>query len=60
MVYSFNELLTKEVNRREFLITAGLVLLTVTGISGVIKSLTSLTDQQQTQSKGFGSGPYGQ
>ena len=52
-----NQLLEKEVDRKEFLLYAGLILLAVTGISGVLKNISSVT--QGKQHNGFGAGPYG-
>jgi len=56
-VTPLNELLETEVDRKEFLIYAGLILLAVTGISGALKNISSIS--QGKQQKGFGSGPYG-
>jgi len=56
-VQPLNQLLEKEVDRKEFLLYAGLIFLTLTGISGMLKNISSIT--QGKQQKGFGSGPYG-
>ena len=56
-VQPLNQLLEKEVDRKEFLLYAGLILLTITGVSGVLKNVTSITQGKQHQ--GFGAGPYG-
>ncbi len=52
-----NELLNKEVDRKEFLIYTGLILLTITGIPGVMKNVLNVINGKQQ--KDFGSGPYG-
>ena len=51
------KLLEKEVDRKEFLMFAGFILLTLTGISSVMKNVSSIV--QDKQQKGFSSGPYG-
>jgi hypothetical protein len=52
-----SELLTQEMNRREFLLYLGIILLTITGIIGMDKNLSGLVNKKQTN--GFGGGPYG-
>ncbi len=52
-----NNFLQKEVTRKEFLLLIGLFIITITGISGIIKSLNSISQTKTEQ--GFGSGPYG-
>jgi len=52
-----NQLLEKEVDRKEFLVYAGVLLLTVTGVSGVLKNVSAITNGKTE--KGFGGGPYG-
>jgi len=54
-----NQLLEKEVDRKEFLLYAGFLLLTITGISGVLKNISSITQGQAKQQAGFGGGSYG-
>jgi len=56
-IHPLNELLETEVDRKEFLICAGLILLAVTGISEALKNISSIT--QGKQQKGFGAGTYG-
>jgi len=51
------QLLETEMDRKEFLIEAGLILLTITGITGILKNISTIT--QGKQQKGFGTGPYG-
>jgi hypothetical protein len=51
-------LLEKEINRKEFILTLGMFLITVIGISGMLKNISALS--QGKQEKGFSSGPYGQ
>lgn len=56
----FDELLTKEMTRKEFLLHVGLLLLMITGITGLLKTLSNphLIAQNSTK-KHFGSGAYG-
>jgi len=56
-IQPLNQLLEKEVDRKEFLLYLGFILLALTGVSGVLKNISSIT--QGKQQKGFGSGPYG-
>lgn len=55
-----DDLLHKEMTRKEFLATAGLGLATVFGFSAVLRLLSgkSLSLQQSSQ-YGYGGGPYG-
>lgn len=50
-------LLAKQMDRREFLLHVGLVLLAVTGISSIVKIVTN--PKGETPKTGFGAGPYG-
>jgi hypothetical protein len=50
-------LMEKEMSRKEFLLYTGLILLAVTGVSGVWKNLSTVINGKKQ--KGFGSGPYG-
>lgn len=50
-------LMQKEMTRKEFLLYAGILLLTITGISGIWKNVSGIVNG--TPKKGFGSGPYG-
>ena len=52
-----NQLLETEMDRKEFLLYAGLILLTITGITGIFKNISTIT--QGKQQNGFGAGPYG-
>jgi len=52
-------LLVKEVDRKEFLMYVGAIFLTVIGVTGILKSITSLT-RGVKQEKDFGGEPYGQ
>jgi len=56
----FTQLLTKEMTRKEFLVHMGLLLFVLTGISGLLKTLSNphITKNKNITS-GFGSGPYG-
>lgn len=56
-IQPLNELLVKEVNRKEFLLYFGVVLLAVTGISGILKNVSGVVNGKAE--KGFGGGPYG-
>lgn len=53
---AFNTLLDKEMDRKQFLLYAGMILMTIIGLSGVINKIRELTS---SHSSGFGSGPYG-
>jgi hypothetical protein len=56
----FNTLLSKELTRKEFLKYLGLLFLAVTGVSGLMHTLSNprLLDPRVRQS-GFGYGAYG-
>lgn len=59
---TFQKLLNRKMNRREFLLSLGVITLAVTGISGILKTLKdpNLLGYKSIKSKqGFGSGPYG-
>lgn len=58
---SFNQLLTKELTRQEFLLHLGLLFLAITGISSLLRTLSdpNLTNKQYTSARRFGAGPYG-
>jgi len=61
-IVTFNKLLAKEMTRKEFILHIGLLLFVVTGISGLLKTLSDphLVDRKLPRHKiGFGSGPYG-
>lgn len=49
----FDELLSKEMTRKEFLIHIGLLLMAISGLSGIIRTITD-----PHISSGFGGGPY--
>jgi len=60
----FSSLLSKEMTRREFLVHVGVLLLVITGVSGLLKTLSdphlSSSNNNSARSRaGFGSGPYG-
>ncbi|MDQ3008743.1 MAG: hypothetical protein M3Q81_04045 [bacterium] len=62
LLSAFNELLLKPVTRKEFLLHLGVLLLMITGVSGLLKTLAdpNVTTVTSTKHKnGFGSGPYG-
>jgi hypothetical protein len=52
-----NHIVSLEMTRKEFLVYLSLAVLAITGISGMLQSLSSLGYKRQE--KGFGSGPYG-
>jgi hypothetical protein len=52
-----DELLDKEMDRREFLAHAGAAALAVIGVAGLLKSLSNMNSKQV--SNGYGSGVYG-
>jgi hypothetical protein len=59
-----HELLTKEVNRKEFLSIVGFGALAVVGLDPIFKFLTGkgsskVNVHQESSKVGFGSGPYG-
>jgi hypothetical protein len=59
----WQKLLNKKIDRKQFLIYSGLLLLSVTGVSGVIKNLKHpgilKNSDNHKVTTGFGSGPYG-
>ncbi|MCB9813260.1 MAG: hypothetical protein H6772_02525 [Pseudomonadales bacterium] len=58
---TFDTLFSKEMNRKEFLLHIGVVLLTLFGISGILRTLSNphiLSSSKQHLST-FGSGTYG-
>jgi hypothetical protein len=52
-----HRLMAKEVDRKQFLLHTGAVVLTLTGVSGLIKALTEPTTG--SSAGGYGSSPYG-
>ncbi|OGM13075.1 hypothetical protein A3A76_01615 [Candidatus Woesebacteria bacterium RIFCSPLOWO2_01_FULL_39_23] len=59
---AFNSFLRRKMNRREFLIYLGLFFVTITGISGVLKSISNhqmIKPSSRPQKSSFGIGPYG-
>lgn len=57
-IQAVNQLLEKEVSRKEFLKSAGIILLSIVGVTGMLKAISSLGENKQ-QKQGFGKGPYG-
>lgn len=62
----FHHLLSTKMTRKEFLVYLGIFFITLTGIAGLIKSLTTIDVSGRFKPKkglpaqtGFGSGPYG-
>jgi hypothetical protein len=57
-----NELMQKEMTRKEFLATMGFGVATIFGFSTLLGLLTGKSNpfqQQQASSMGYGGGPYG-
>jgi len=56
-----SHLLSQELTRKEFLLYLGLLLLTLTGVTGLAKTFSDpkLIHKQSMATRGFGSGPYG-
>lgn len=57
----FDQLLSKEMTRREFLLHLGFLVLAITGITGLLKTASNpnLLTTNRPVSTGFGAGPYG-
>ena len=57
----FAELLAQKVTRKQFLLHLGVLMLAITGISGLLKTLSDphLINKQAHSSRGFGGGAYG-
>jgi hypothetical protein len=53
------ELLTKEMTRRQFLVTVGLSLVSLFGFSTIMGILTGDSKTTQNHSSGYGARPYG-
>ena len=53
-----DDLLHKEMDRREFLLALGLLLLALTGIGGLLRRLREATSLKPVE-QGFGAGVYG-
>lgn len=54
---SLKGLLEKEMDRREFIVTIALLLITITGIAGITKSFQTMFNPHEESV--FGSKPYG-
>lgn len=52
-----HNLFDQKMDRKEFLIYLGLILLAITGISGFLKNLKNISSPKAE--KGFGAKPYG-
>lgn len=59
--HHLSQLLSQEITRKQFLLYLGFLALTVTGVTGLAKSLSDpkLIHKQRAATGGFGSGPYG-
>lgn len=57
----FEELLAKPMTRKEFLVHVGVLLFALTGIAGVLKTLSDphVVGKHIKSSTGFGAGRYG-
>ena len=58
----FTDLLNKEMTRQEFLLHLGLLVFVLTGISGLLKTISDPHLAKKTRftaNSGFGAGPYG-
>lgn len=58
-VKAFDQLLSREMTRKEFLAHIGLLFFIITGVSGLLKTLSDPHLTKKKQTTGFGSGPYG-
>ena len=56
-----SQLLSQELTRKQFLLYLGFLVLTLTGITRLAKTLSDpkLIHKQSAATRGFGSGPYG-
>ena len=54
-----NNLMQKEMSRKEFLATIGLGVASIFGFSAILKMLFGKGEQNQTSSAGYGSSAYG-
>jgi hypothetical protein len=56
----FQKLLSKEMTRKEFLLHLGMLVLVITGVAGMLKTLSDpYVSSKQKTTQGFGAGPYG-
>lgn len=55
----FQDILTTEMDRKEFLQKAGVAMLGIAGISTISKTLISSFSKNSSKSGGYGSSPYG-
>jgi hypothetical protein len=57
----FQDLLSKNMTRKEFLLHLGILLLTITGITGLLRTVSNpnLLSKHKQVPAGFGSGSYG-
>ena len=54
---SLDEIVTRPMDRKQFLASTGAALLTLVGVSAIVKSLESYQNPNRTN--GYGSSPYG-
>ena len=57
MASPVQKLMAKEIDRKQFLLHAGAVVLALTGVSGLVKTLTEPSTRSSTG--GYGSSTYG-
>lgn len=57
----FSELFSKEMTRKEFLLHMGVLFLAITGVSGLLKTLSDphIVTKHIRPNTGFGTGRYG-
>lgn len=60
-IHVFDELLAKQLTRKEFLVHLGVLLFAITGISSVLKTLSDphVVNKHLKPNAGFGMGRYG-
>ena len=51
--------LDRKMTRQQFLLTLGMLVLTVSGVSGALKRISKLSPPKPKAVSGFGNGPYG-
>lgn len=54
-----NQLLEQDMDRREFIRSAGLAFLALMGVTAFVKQLSSLGSKPSSRSEGYGSSAYG-
>ncbi len=61
MPVQFSKLLNKKMTRKEFILHIGLLVLALSGIAGLLNTISdpNLINKNKKQKTGYGSGPYG-